>query len=207
MTNDELAEYYAKLLIIQYRGKPKAFASVKELALLAISNQLTAQVQDAFNVDTAVGVQLDTIGKYAGASRNGFDFVGPVTLGDDDYRTLIKVAILENNAGSSLSDIQELIQVFFAGTLYVFDYLGMRMSYFMDSSIGSLTLAEFFVRQGRLPKPMGVQLGALIFGSPINNFFGMRTYGHAAVNAHGFNTYTVYDTDAPWLSYSNAVIF
>lgn len=206
MTDQELIDYYAKLLILQYREKPKAFATIQTLVTPVIMDQLPLAVQDAFDIDTAVGVQLDVLGKYAGVSRTAYDFTGPITLDDDDFRTMIKIAIIKNGFGSSLSDIQNLIWQFFEGALLVFDFKTMRMGYFFDSAIGSRPLAEVFVKSDFLPKPMGVQLSALIYSNNINSFFGFRTYDLPPFNVTGFNDYDNYDEAAPWLNYNNAII-
>lgn len=69
MTPAELADYYAALLIIQYAAKPKAQATVTALSSAVIANLITQQVQAAFDMSTAQGVQLDTLGLYLGARR------------------------------------------------------------------------------------------------------------------------------------------
>ncbi len=171
-TTADLIDYYAKLLILQYRGQPKAFATIQALVNPVIMDQLPVAVQNAFTLGTAEGVQLDVIGKYAGVSRYGYDFSGPVTLSDEDFTQLIRIAIITNSSGSSLADIQSLLDFFFPGILFVFDHQDMRMSYFFDSDAGSTTLAQVFVKQARLPKPMGVQLATLIYTTDLK-FFGM----------------------------------
>lgn len=191
----DIRDYYAGLLIIQYRSKSNASAQVRAMATLLAVDLLPLSVQNAFDLDTAEGVQLDNLGQYAGVSRVGFDFSGPVVLGDTDFRNLIRLAIIQNNSGSSLSDIQALLQIYFADVLFVFDHLFMRMSYFLDSNEISTELAEFWVRQGSLPKPMGVQLSALIVVPTIDNWFGFRTYAAPPYNTHGFNVYSQYDLD------------
>lgn len=206
MTTDEIIEAYAKLLILQYIGKPKAFATVKAWIGPFVMNQLPVAVQDAFTLDTAEGAQLDILGKYVGVIRTGLTFSGPVILTDSDFRMLIKIKIFQNNSGSSLADIQNLIAIFFPDALRVFDHANMRLDYYFDSAFGTMDLAEIFVRQGFLPKPMGVGLGALIYAPNINNFFGFRTYELAGVNISGFNSYTDYQTDEPWLSYADAIV-
>lgn len=205
MTNQELIDYYANLLILQYRQKPNAYAMIQTLVKPVIMDQLPAQVEAAFEIDTAIGVQLDVIGEYVGISRSGFDFSGPVTLNDTDYRQLIRIKIVQNNFGSSLATIQDFLNRFFAGTIFVFDFRSMRIGYFLNSGSLSLELAQFFIRAGLLPKPMGVQLSATIYGPVLTEFFGMRTYDYASVNSNPFNDYSDYQTDWPWLSYADAV--
>lgn len=206
MTTQEIIDYYTNLLIIQYNNKPKAIAHIDTLVSPVVMDQLPVDVQDAFNIDTAVGVQLDTLGKYAGVSRTGVDNSGSITLTDADYRQLIKFAIIKNNGGSSLSDIIALIQIFFpSGGFRVYDYSNMRMSYLIDNSIGSLDLARMIVINKLLPKPMGVEDGSLIFDANIDNFFGMRNYLFINPTIRPFNNYTSYNQTWVWASYSMAV--
>lgn len=207
MTVDEIITYYANLLIIQYRQKAKAYATIQAVVQPVIMDNLPLQVQAAFSVDSAIGVQLDILGKYVGASRTNLTFSGQVTLGDGDFRTLVRLKIVQNNSGSSLKDIQTLLSTFLPGAFLVFDYKDMTMGYVFSSIFGTRQLAEIFVRQGLLPKPMGVQLKPLIYGPNIDRFFGFRTYDEPGFNNTGFNTYSDYEMNRPWLTYADAVIF
>lgn len=206
MTDQELIDYYANLLIIQYRGKSKAYAHIQTLVTPVIMNQMPIAVEDAFDLETAVGVQLDVLGKYNGVTRNGYNFSEPVTLDDEDFRLFIKIAIAQNNGGSSLADIQNLLFLFFPQTLFIFDHQNMFIDYFVDSNEISSELVEFFVKAGKLPRPMGVGIGAIIVSPDITNFFSFRTYEMAAPIGTPFNNYDVYETDWPWLSYDNSLL-
>jgi hypothetical protein len=221
MTTAELAKYYVSLLILQYLGKPKSAATVEAVVtpvLMGLQSDPNAQlplaVQDAFNItgsNPAVGAQLDILGKYAGASRSGSGFNGPITLDDSDYIALIRMAIVKNNAGSSLATILQLLNQSFPDQILVFDYQNMHMSYLISSSIGSFELIQLFVNEGFLPKPMGVQLASVIYVPTINAFFGMTEYslysltGQIQPNATPFNSYISYHMNWPWLSYTDAV--
>lgn len=205
-TTDDIVTYYTDLLIIQYIRKPKARATIDAIVRPVIMDQLPTQVNNAFDIETAVGAQLDVLGKYTGVSRYSRTFTGPITLDDNDFRLIVKVAILKNNSGSDLNTIQTLIQLYFPDALRVFDYLGMRMSYFFDSAYGSVYMAEVLVREGLLPKPMGVQLGALIYMPNIKQLFCMRTYALEVVHGNGFNEYGDYQMTWPWLSYAYAIL-
>ena len=66
----QLKDYYSNLLIIQYNGKPKAKATIELFVDLLFANVLILQIQDAFDWKTAVGAQLDIIGKWVGVSRS-----------------------------------------------------------------------------------------------------------------------------------------
>lgn len=64
-----IVQAYQDLLIIQYNDKPKARATIALLAEQLLAGGLYWNVQDAFNIDTAVGKQLDILGKYIGVDR------------------------------------------------------------------------------------------------------------------------------------------
>lgn len=66
---DELIEYYTNLLIIQYNNKPKARATIEAVAAELLANAIYFDVEEGYNIETAVGVQLDTLGKYADIDR------------------------------------------------------------------------------------------------------------------------------------------
>lgn len=148
-------------------------SDVVEPTVTETDQTLPIAVQNAFDPETAVGVQLDVIGKYQGVVRTGNSFAGaPISLSDADFRVLIQFAIIRNNAGSSLATIQSLLQQFFADEIFVFDYENMHMSYLVDSNLGSQDLIQLVISEGLLPKPMGVQLATTIY-TPDLKFFGM----------------------------------
>lgn len=69
-----LVDYYANLLIIQYHDQPNAIATIELLANSALADGVAIDVQNAYNIDdeqgaTAIGLQLDVIGKYVGINR------------------------------------------------------------------------------------------------------------------------------------------
>jgi hypothetical protein len=65
-----LVNYYVARLIIQYADKPKAQGIIALFVKQFIADDLATILRDAFNLDTAVGPQLDTIAKYVGLNRN-----------------------------------------------------------------------------------------------------------------------------------------
>lgn len=70
---EKLVAYYVNLLIIQYHNKPKAKATIKAfVSQLLQLYLLLKQIEIAYGIDTAVGAQLDIVGKYFGVSRNYF---------------------------------------------------------------------------------------------------------------------------------------
>lgn len=79
MTDADLISYYQALLIMQFVNKPRAVATVDAFVGEGVADQIVQAVEDAFDVTTSVGVQLDAIATYRGVSRNvvGLDFSRP----------------------------------------------------------------------------------------------------------------------------------
>ncbi len=68
---EDLIQSYVNLLIIQYADKPNAKQQIEDYTRGIVNNDIFGQIQDAYNIDTAVGDQLDILGKYIGIDRNG----------------------------------------------------------------------------------------------------------------------------------------
>ena len=60
---------YISLLIIQYANQPKARALIELFVGSLLADGIMFDVEQGYNLDTAVGVQLDIIGKYVGIDR------------------------------------------------------------------------------------------------------------------------------------------
>ena len=165
--DSELATYYKNLLIIQYSGKDKAAATIQALVEKVIIFDLLSSIQDGFDPDTAVGAQLDIIGKYVGVSRELY-----MSLSDDDYRFLIKMAIVKNSSNGSLKEIDYLFNYFFSGEIIVFDNYDMSIVITYESNLSSIiTIAN---TNGLIPKPAGVSLTLTVLTDVINEIWYTR---------------------------------
>lgn len=69
------SDFYTGLIILQYRTLPKATAQVQVQSRAAVAEMIFSQIGPAFDLETAVGDQLDILGKYIGVPRN----IGPPT--------------------------------------------------------------------------------------------------------------------------------
>lgn len=184
MTTQEIIDYYANLLIIQYENKPRAAATIKTIIKNIVMDQLPSQIMNGFDVDTAVGVQLDTIGKYVGAKRSVYSPVGPITLNDDDFRTIIIIATIQNNSGSSTYEIQNLLEIFFHDKIKLIDFQSMFITYVLSNDVASDDLLNMFIYQNLLPRPMAVGVGIIYFKEP---YFGMYDLDNPpTTNVRGF---------------------
>lgn len=92
-------DYYAGTLIIQYRNKPKARATIKLGADLYMADGLIFDLNNILDIDTAVGKQLDLIGKILGCPR---DIPGLVL--DKDFFSFEKTDAYGYSDADALSD-------------------------------------------------------------------------------------------------------
>lgn len=68
----ETVEYYINLLIIQYFNRARSRATVGIVAEQAVADEIIDQVREGFDLDNAVGEQLDILASYRGAVRTVF---------------------------------------------------------------------------------------------------------------------------------------
>lgn len=69
---DALTTYYINLLIIQYFTRARARATVGVMVQENVASEIVKSVQESFDLETAVGVQLDILATYRGATRAVF---------------------------------------------------------------------------------------------------------------------------------------
>lgn len=73
---ENTVEYYKDLLLYQYINKPKARAVIGLLCEQALVDLLPIAINDSFDINTAVGKQLEILGEYIGISRSINTIVG-----------------------------------------------------------------------------------------------------------------------------------
>lgn len=187
---------YLNLITSQHRQKPNFIAMVEDGASAGVALQdVFASMIPKFDLDLAVGQQLDVIGQWVGISRDipvpisgvyfswdstfdlGWDFgvwqseLSPTEvtlLPDDIYRTFIKAKIAANTWDGTLEGMYQVWDSVFTDiTIFIKD--NQDMSYdigFYGRPVDSLTLA--LIQQGYLPlKPEGVRVNVIY--SPIDD--------------------------------------
>jgi hypothetical protein len=159
MTDALLVEYYQDLLILQYKNKPKARGHIASNVSPLIIFELSNAVKNGYNIETAIGKQLDVLGKYAGISRVLSD--GSITELQDDtnFRKFVKFKIVKNYSNHSLQSIDKMFYDFFGVLVKVDDNFDMSINY---TIYGDLTLAKILKFENLFPKPMGVKINVIV---------------------------------------------
>lgn len=133
---------YLALITSYHRGKPKFAAMVKALVEPVVAQQaFLDHLPRDFDLDEAVGVQLDQVGEWVGRTRfvrvpianawfsfdhdmRGFDQgvwyqpqydtpAGITRLDDETYRTLLRAKIAANNWDGTLPSAKAALEILF----------------------------------------------------------------------------------------------
>jgi hypothetical protein len=107
-----IINYYTDLLIIQYKTKPKAIAQISLFIEQLFSHLLYFQVERAFDIDTAIGKQLDILAKYVGCNRTISNYIiernyfelNPPEIINPIYNGFGKLGLLFYGLGSELNE-------------------------------------------------------------------------------------------------------
>lgn len=199
----EIDEYYANLLIMQYHSKRKARDTIKSSSA-SIPDTLIQEVINGYNLNTAVGEQLDTLGIYIGTDRYYIDNGSMVALSDEDYRIILKLKAIANSSNLSHKSLDDSLYDFFSNTVRMDSEGNMEMTYFVPKNKTPVILAA--IQKEVLPRPMGVRCSYIIEYD--KKFFGFCTYDNqTAIYKTGFRTYNNPNKVGEVLTYNKRVEF
>jgi hypothetical protein len=195
--------YYSNLLIMQYHNKPKAKATI-EATVGLLPDDLIMEVINGFDIETAVGKQLDILGEYVGVDRYYLVDNQAELLGDEDYRILIKLKAISNTSDLSHKSLEEALYNFFGNTVRMDSDGNMEMTYFVPKN--KTPIIQAAIQKEVLPRPMGVRCSYIIEYD--KRFFGFCTYqNQTAVYKTGFRTYNNPNKVGEVLTYSKRIEF
>jgi hypothetical protein len=179
---------YRKLITGQHRDKPNFMAAVAGTVQgLIDAGNLALSLPAAFDLDTAVGAQLDAIGQWVGVNRavpqplTGLYFTwddtttltwdkgywqgpfdpssGIVNVDDVTYRTMIRAKIAANNWDGSTAGMYRALELAFGvGTIVIQDNFDMTLTLIYDSTILTPVLIALLTNGYFKLKPTGVKI-------------------------------------------------
>ena len=158
---------YSALVTSEHRGRPRFVAAV-ELLVAGLTDGITALagMPALYNLDSAVGSQLDAVGVWVGFGRYQFvPGLGTVTLADADYRILLNAKVLGNHWDGGMQSLQTILASLFPGTgIVLFAVDGQDMSMDVYITGGAPSALQLALLKGGLlvPKPEGVRINGFI---------------------------------------------
>lgn len=162
-------EYYLGLLISEYQNSPKLTAFLK--ALLQKYDEISqcqVQMDMAFDIDNAVGPQLDMLGAILGTPRLvGFQPSGGVSplLTDSTYRVYLKAQAAKDEWDGTIDGLQGIWGTLFpGGQIVIDDNQNMTATIFIRGTFTSIE--QDLISNGYIvPRPEGV-LYTYVFNGP-----------------------------------------
>jgi hypothetical protein len=180
---------YTTLITSEHNGRPNFMALLQALVQPSIDSQnLCNTFPSLFDIEVAVGDQLDIIGRWVGVSRNlsvpvtgvffswgivglgwgqgnwtsPFDTsAGMIVLADGDYRTLLLATIASNQWDGTIPGAYDIMQLLFELTgvqMIIQDNQDMSMSVIVLSHTTSAVFISLLKSGLLIMRPAGVNI-------------------------------------------------
>jgi hypothetical protein len=178
--------YYTKILTSQYATSPLFQQWLQEVLRLADDiSQCLASIPSAFDLNFAVGAQLDILGQIIGPTRvvpfQPSSGVSPV-LDDNTYRLLLRATIANNQWDGKQGSLYEIwTNLFPGGHITIIDNQNMTATIVMTGSFSSI-IQDLISHDLIVPRPEAVQYNYVFGGIP---FFGFSTANTAYLAGFG----------------------
>lgn len=172
---------YTNLVTSQHQNKPK-FMAWLTAALNPIDDGATLanNLNTYFDIDTAIGKQLDILGEVIGVGRTvNFQPSGGVSpvLDDDTYRIVLKAKIMQNQWDGTIGQIYELWSALFGSTAYMILQDNQDMTLIAQIFGLSSTIQQDLISNGYIvPRPEGVTMNYLYITNPVFSYDMETTY-------------------------------
>lgn len=149
--------YYQQLVTSEYQNSPKFLSWLLAcLRPLDDASECLASFVTSFDLDYAVGVQLDALGVIIGQSRTvGFQPSGGVSpvLTDSTYRTLLRARILQNQWSGTINSLYAAWQLLFpGGRITIVDNYNMTATIILSGSFSSI-IQDLILNGLIVPRP------------------------------------------------------
>ena len=189
--DDELLDGYRRLLTSKYKTRPKLTSWLLWLLSEGLTYRNTlGEFIEAFQLDTAVGAQLDIIGRIVGVDRllSFYPIGGESPLMDDEtYRMVIKAKIIQNCWKGTLEELYEQWNVLFPDIkIQIQDMQYMTFNVVIVGAFTSL-MRELILNGYIVPKPEGVRINLMTItdttGLPLFAY-DLDTLNYSGYTAH-----------------------
>ena len=182
--------FYLNLVTSEHSTKPKYMAWLSVLLTPLIDAiKLNEDVKKAFDLNTAIGAQLNIIGKWLEQPRQvGFQPTdgSSSVLNDNYYRTVLKAKVVKNQWKGTISNFYSFWNVLFKGQplqIYLVDNQDMEPVAIIWSSSVDQMMQDLIANNYIVPKPAGL-------GLTVRRIDSDTTFGFFGTEFTGFDTGT-----------------
>lgn len=164
-----MLDKYLSLITSEHYNKPK-FTQWMTAALTkgTGTSEVMTNLPDDFDLDRAVGLQLDVIGQLVGVKRmlNFQPSSGSAVLDDATYRLVIRAKIAQNQWDGTMAGLETIWKAVLPNDILIaFDNQDMSMT-IMVPTLQSELIGELIKHDYIVPRPMGVLLNYSISEFP-----------------------------------------
>lgn len=188
-------DFYLNLVASQHSTKPKYMAWLRVLLTPFVDAiKLNEDVKNAFDLNTAIGKQLDILGKLLVQSRqvnfqptDGSSSI----LNDDYYRMILKAKVVKNQWKGTINNFYTFWNVLFKGQplqIYLVDNQMMEPVAVIWSSSVTQMVQDLLAHNYIIPKPAGL-------GLTVRRVDPDSTFGFFGTEFTGFDTGTFWNQD------------
>lgn len=187
--------FYLDLVTSEHSTKPKYMAWLSVLLTPLIDAiKLNEDVKKAFDLNTAIGAQLNIIGKWLEQPRQ-VDFQptdgSSSVLNDNYYRTVLKAKVVKNQWKGTISNFYSFWNVLFKGQplqIYLVDNQDMEPVAIIWSSSVDQMMQDLMANNYIVPKPAGL-------GLTVRRIDSDTIFGFLGTEFNGFDTGTFWTPD------------
>jgi len=155
-------DYYKNLITSEHKIKSNFIDWLSEiLTMIDGSINVSEDITIQFDIDTAIGVQLNIIGELVGVSRilKFQPISGNPVLDDETYRFLIKAKIAQNNYDGTINGMYTIWENSVGEPkIKIHDNQDMSFVVIFQSPVYNSLLSELAINGYLIPKPSGVNI-------------------------------------------------
>ena len=162
---------YLNVVTSEYRDKAKARAFLKaKIDFIEDLMKCLAGMPENFDLDKAVGKQLDILGEIIGASRIvSVSSTEAFYLTDEDYKIYIKSKIAKNVWNGEIDSLQNVWYELFGKYLGIVDNQDMSINVYIIGNFSNNII--YLIKNHKIiPKPVGVKVNYYILKNRIFSY-------------------------------------
>lgn len=162
---------YLNLITSEHAQKPVFIATVTaSVQPTADQIALLQSIPLVFDLDAAIGVQLDTIGLWANRSR-----YAPDALDDDTYRALLRATVASHSWDGSIPGAYQVWDLLFADQgmfILIVDHQDMTMDLALTGAVPDAQILALLTGGYLNLKPGGVHIAGYFYPTVMGPLFG-----------------------------------
>ena len=162
---------YLDLIPTENSRKPKFMRFVEAIITPGLHLQSAIQNYGAFDVNNAVGKQLDILGEYIGISRE-LNYVPPsgeTVLGDTDFSMLVRMRVAQEAWSGSNDEVMDIYSIAAGNDLNIYYEDNLDCSINVEADVTQTSMLLALNANKEFLQPAGVHVNLVLNDSMITD--------------------------------------